>query len=418
MVKTVKAPEHAPAPKYFYEKIGDVEYKLQETRLDVFNDATVWSGNPRLIPYLAGKDIHSEEELEVYLQRTPGYEPLRRSIADVGQLEHIYVWRADSSVKYLVLEGATRVTILRELARKQKGQPDEGRFRAVKAKVLPPEFTEEHRVILLARIHVRGSGVRGWSRYVQAKFIYDHTTERNGQSPLMTVSGMARWMGKSVSWVSRLRDAYEFARQYVEYLDDATDAEMKAVHYFSILEEIIKAAGFGPRLKDNTPEAEALRDDIFKMVSSEVFSEYRDARYIRQFHDDPEKWERLKSLEPGIASQLAGEIRAAAPSTAKGKIQSLYSQIERTLDREPDALDLEDLEELGKCTGLLASRLAGDVGPFRLKLQDFIRSLYNVPLDEIKKVTPEEYQQLTDGLEDLRIRLERHSEWMKKRGGS
>ena len=38
------------------------------------------------------------------------------------------------------------------------------------------------------------------------------------------------------------------------------------------------------------------------MVNKEVFTEYRDARFMREFFDDPEKWERLKTHEKGIAS--------------------------------------------------------------------------------------------------------------------
>ena len=121
--------------------------------------------------------------------------------------------------KYLVLEGSTRVTILRELSREEKGSPSDGKHQKVRAKILPPNFPIAHRVILLARIHVRGSGVRSWGRYIEAKFIYDATEGAAGESAVLSVSDLANWMGKSNSWVSRLRDAYKFALQFVDHVD-------------------------------------------------------------------------------------------------------------------------------------------------------------------------------------------------------
>jgi hypothetical protein len=167
------------------------------------------------MPYLAELDgaVESEEQLENFLKSTPGYPALEKSIADIGQMEPIYIWRKNQGTKGLVIEGATRVTIHRELERKNKGRPTEGNFRRVIAKVLPPEFGEEERAILLAQIHVRKTGVRGWGRYVDARFVYETVEGKNSGKPLMTVSQLADYMGKSISWVSRLKNAYEFAVQ-------------------------------------------------------------------------------------------------------------------------------------------------------------------------------------------------------------
>lgn len=408
--KPHKLPDHSPEPRFFREKIGDVEYLLEEANLDAFDDVTLWSNNPRLLPFIAEKQAESESDLEAYFQRTRGYDALRKSIEEIGQLEHVYVWKSHDMSKYLVLEGGTRVTIKRELARKKAGTPGEALHRKVKAKILPAEFTEEQRVVLLARIHVRGTGVREWGRYIEAKFIYENTTPMNGRTAVMTVPEMARWMGKSTSWVNRLRDAYVFGQQYVEHLD-SPDAPKKGIEHFSTLEEIIKSSGFGPRLKGNTPESETLRTEVFDMVTAEVFKEYRDARFMKAYFDDPEKWARLKVHEKWVANQLANEIKAGTSSTIKGRIGGLCAQIDRTLDRDADALNLDDLEELQKAVSLLASRVAGDVGPFRIRLQEFVKALYGVPLDEVKKVTAEEYQQLKEGLADFQERWQKHTGW-------
>src|SRR5438874_542358 len=42
-----------PAPKVFFEKIGDTEYEIEDAKLDVFNDIVLWDQNPRLIPYIS-----------------------------------------------------------------------------------------------------------------------------------------------------------------------------------------------------------------------------------------------------------------------------------------------------------------------------------------------------------------------------
>ena len=51
--------------------------------------------------------------------------------------------------------------------------------------------------------------------------------------------------------------------------------------------------------------------------------------------------------------------------------------------------------------------MAGDVGPFRLRMRAFADGLENVSLAEIKRITPDEYDRLTVGLGDFRSRYEK-----------
>lgn len=401
--------QHKPKPKIFREKIGFNEFELREEKIDVFDEIVLWDGNPRLQPYLVEGNIVSEAQLEEKLRVTSGYDALRKSIEAIGQLEPIYVWKREDMAKYIVYEGATRVTILRELSLKHSGKPDEVRFRRVIVKVLPEEFTEEERVILLAGIHVRGTGVRSWGRYIEAKFIYDHVTPQNGKKAVTTVRELARHMGKSDSWVSRLKDAYEFARRFVEFAD-SDDAHALAVQHFSTLEEISKATGFGVLVRDyNNNEMDTLRTDVFDMVKHDVFKEYRDARFIKNFHDDPEKWAQLKSHEKFIANKLASEEKVGTASL-RGKIEGLPAHIARTVDRDPLALDESDLENLQKSVRELASRL-NDVGQFRLQLKEFSSALQSASLADIKAVTPAEYNELKEGMADFQARLDKHKKW-------
>ncbi|MYD87428.1 MAG: hypothetical protein F4137_11240 [Acidobacteria bacterium] len=401
--------DHDPHPKKWREKIGEREHELEETRLDVFDSVSLWAHNPRLRPVLSAEGIHSDADLEGHLEGSKGYDVLHRSIRDHGQMEHVYVWRDNPKDKYLVLEGATRVTILRDLARRAKGTPDVDRYRYVKAKCLPADFSKEERVILLARIHVRGTGVRSWGRYVEAQFVHDSVDSANGAAPLMSVSDLARYMGKSVSWVTRLRDAYTFASKFVDYVD-TPDAEQLARDQFSTLEEIAKSTGFGPMVRDYTSsDSEQLRAEVFDMVRNNVFQEYRDARFMKQFHDDPEKWAQLKTHQENIASKLALEERKGAGNLA-AKIAALPKQVQRALEQSPDALDESAIDYLDRAARVIEERLAG-ASLFRMRLQALTKALSNATLANIKDLQEDEYRDFDEAFGDLRDRLKKHAPW-------
>ncbi len=401
--------DHQPKPKYFREKIGRQEYQLEETKLDVFDEVILWPDNPRLQDLVPAGKYPSEAELEDYLRTSSGYDGLARSIAELGQMEPIYVWRREGSAKYLALEGSTRITILRELARKKQGQPDEQRFRRVLALVLPEEFSEEERVVLLARIHVRGSGVRPWGRYIEAKFIYDNVVDTPTRKARMSVSQLAEYMGKSVSWVSRLKDAYEFARRFVEHIDDPDEAQKLARQYFSTLEEIAKSTGFGARVKDyGNPESDSLRAEVFEMVRNDVFKEYRDARFMKQFFEDPEKWELLRSGEKHVANRLANDLKAGNIGV-KGRIAGLPAQVERALLESPDGFDENDVNALRLALGSVEARVNVGVSPFRLLLRQFTKALEEASLSDIKQVIPDEVQDLEQALTYFREQLTRYN---------
>ena len=58
----------------YVERIGNVDYQLQEHQLDVFNEVTLWNDNPRLIPHLGeAAGVPDEAGLEKNLALTPGY---------------------------------------------------------------------------------------------------------------------------------------------------------------------------------------------------------------------------------------------------------------------------------------------------------------------------------------------------------
>lgn len=386
-----------PKPKVYTERIGDRDWDLVEERLDVFDDVSLWNSNPRLQTTIV-PGVASEPELELALQASPGYDNLRKSIDDLGQMEPIYVWRADDTSKYTVLEGATRVSILRELCRKHQAGPKQNKFRVVRAKVLPADFTEFERTILLARIHVRGSGVRAWGRYIEAKFIHEAVTDSAGRKALMNVTEMAAHMGKSVSWVQRLRDAYQFAQAFID-TTDTDDAVQIAASRFSVLEEISKATTVGAQLRDyKNPAYDGLRTDVFNMVRNEAFSEYRDARFLKEFHDDPDKWQQLKSGEKGVASRLAKEVHSNT-SSPKAKVGAIEAQVHRAIDRGEVSFSDEDIESLERTINAMQSQLHPGVKPVRVQLKRAAQAMSSVSKADVQDLSEDEVKNIRESFE-------------------
>jgi len=267
-------------------------------------------------------------------------------------------------------------------------------------KLLPPDFGDRERTILLARIHVRGTSVRDWGRYIEAKFIHDAVVGTPNQPAMMNVTEMAQHMEKSVSWVQRLRDAYAFAHAYIEYVDeDEGQGQRVAAEKFSVLEEASKARVLGSMLRDyDNPNYDGLRSDVFDMVRNEAFKEYRDARFLKEFYDDPEKWEQLKSGEKHVASRLALEIKSNS-SSVKAKISALGQQVARSLDRDEGDLGEEEVTMLYQAAAAIEHNILPDVRPFRVALRKFTASLEEASMADIKVLDPDEVQAFRDALD-------------------
>jgi hypothetical protein len=397
----------APAPKVYIERIGGRDWELVEKQLDILSEVNLWPDNPRLkvAPFLPPHP--TEADLEAALADTSGYDNLKTSIETLGQMEPVYVWRRDEDKTYLTFEGATRICILRDLARKHTSGPKEGKFRYVRAKILPPDFGEIERVILLARIHVRGSGVREWGRYIEAQFIHEAVTGRNGNPPVMNMTEMAQHMGKSLSWVNRLKDAYQFAMAFVDHVD-ADDAKYMAAKKFSTLEEISKVAVIGPQLRDTkNKNYDGLRADVFDMVKNDAFKEYREARFLKEFYEDPEKWEQLKSGEKHVASKLMLEVQTKS-SSVRTKIAGLEGQIQRSVERQDVTFSDDDIVALERAITRINEQVHQGVRPFRVQLKRMTRALSEASMADVKVLTKEELDELREGLSYFDGLVEKH----------
>lgn len=386
-----------PSSRTVEERIGKKSVPVTECVLDVVEDVKLWDQNPRIQTFIPHAVAASEEELEAALERTPGYAGLKKSIEQLGQMEAIYVWRADPAKKYQVLEGATRVTILRELHRASVGELNEGEFAKVKAKVLPPEFDAMDRTVLLAGIHVRGTGVRQWSRYDQARFIHEAIVGRPNKPAVMNQKQLAEFMGKTESWVSRLKNSFDFSLKFEEHIDDDEAGPRLAKEKFSVLEEISKAKTIGALLRDPNPKYDGLRADVFDMVRSDVFKEYRNARFLGELYEDKEKWELLKTGEEHIADRLTAELRANSTGP-KAKLASLPQQIKRAIDSESVEFDEDDLAFLREAESFIAGQVHQGVRQFRLNLREMTEMLAEASLADVRSLTDDELEAFNESL--------------------
>jgi hypothetical protein len=393
----------------FEERIGKKSWTLVECELNVLDDVRLWDQNPRIQTFIPHVAAASEEELEAALERTPGYSALKKSIQQLGQMEAIYVWRADPSKKYQVLEGATRVTILRELHRASIGEVNEGEFAKVKAKILPSEFDAVDRTVLLAGIHVRGTGVRQWSRYDQARFIHEAVVGRPNKPAVMNQKQLAEFMGKSEPWVTRLKNSFDFSMKFEEHVDDEEQGPRMAKDSFSVLEEISKAKTIGAMLRDyNNPKHHELRADVFDMVRNNVFKEYRNARFLGDLYEDKEKWELLKTGEEHIADRLTAELRANS-SGPKAKVASLPQQIKRAIDSDSIEFDEDDLAFLHEAVSYISGQVHQGVRQFRLHLREMTEMLAEASLADVRSLTDEELDGFNESLAYFQDLLNTHA---------
>lgn len=376
------------------EKIGSKEWELLEVELDVHDEVALWSENPRLQTTITAT-FSDEAELESALRQMGGYDQLRKSIQDIGQMTPIYVQKTKTG-KYLVLEGATRATILRELDRKFKTGKNEGVYRRVVAKVLPPEFGEKEIAILLAGIHVRGTGVRAWGRYIEAGFVYDTVVGSPGQPALMNQTQLAEHMGKSESWITRLKGAYEFALKFIEHADDMPNVKQFVADKFSVLEEISKARGIGPQLRDFGNSAhDELRTEVFDMVRNNVFKEYRDARFLKEFHEDPDAWDQLKSGEQYVANKLARQVQDQN-SGPKAKITGMPQLVKRAIGRGDSEFDEEDVAALQQTIDLIEDQVHDGVHPYRLAIKKATRTLNKASKADVCDLSPTDISEFAE----------------------
>lgn len=278
------------------------------------------------------------------------------------------------------------MTILRELDRKYTSGKHEGVFRHIQAKTSPQHFAEKDVAILLAGIRVGGSGVRDCGRYIEAKFIHETVVGRPGHPPLKNQATLAENMGKSGSWVARLKSAYEFVPKFVEHVDDDPNPRKLATEKFSVLEEISEARVIGSQLRDFDNNAyEELRNDVFK--------EYWDARFLEEFYDNEDAWAQLKAGEKHVANKPAQQTRDRS-SHPKAKIAAMPQLVRRAIDRGEDGFDDDDVASLQQTIDLIEDKVHDGVHPYRLALKKATRTLNKASKADVIDLHPSDVEDL------------------------
>ncbi|MCY4032261.1 MAG: ParB N-terminal domain-containing protein [Hyphomicrobiales bacterium] len=386
-VTTTRTSKNSPVipERMLHERIGEQEWLLSEIKLDVHDQVSLWDENPRL---LTAGHLDSEELLEEALRLGGRFNQLKKSLREIGQLQPIYARRTETG-KYLVLEGNSRVTALRDLNRENPG-----RFCHVITRVVPDDFGDRAIAILLAGVHVRGSGVREWSGYVQARFIYDTVTKK---PVVLTQADLAKNMGRSEGWVSRRKNAYEFALKYIEYLGgETTETRKETEEKFTILEEVSKVAIVGRFLRNyDEPKHDNLRKDVFDMVYRNAFKEHRDARYLKYFYDNADWWEQMKSGEEHIAHHLSKQVGEISDNP-KAKIAEFPGFIERAIKKGGVDFNEDDAATLQQAMDHIQNQIHNGAPPYRLAVKRVVQTFNKASRDNIPDLTNDDIANLAD----------------------
>lgn len=384
---TTRTSKNSPVipERIFHERIGQREWQFFEIKLDVHKQVKLWDDNPRL---LTAGHLDSEELLEEALRLVGRFKQLKKSLQGIGQLQPIYARRTETG-KYLVLEGNSRVTALRDLDRENPG-----RFRHVITRVVPSDFGDREVAILLAGVHVRGTGVREWSGYVQARFIYEMVARKPA---VLTQADLAKNMGRSEGWVSRRKSAYEFALKYIEYLGGETkEARKETEEKFTILEEVSKAAIVGRLLRNyDEPKYDNLRKDVFDMVYRNAFKEHRDVRYLRYFFENSDWWEQMKSGEEYIAHHLSKQVGGISDNP-KAKIAEFSGFIERAIKKGEVDFDGNDEAILQQVLEHVQNQIHDGVPPYNLAVKRVVQIFNKASRDNIPALTDGDITDLAD----------------------
>ncbi len=304
----------------------------------------LWAENPRIAHIVAGfNHAATDEDLAAAIKEAGHkvYADLRRDIERFGQSDPVFVkalFKEGGSVQSaIVYEGATRVSVLKELHHRD---PTNAKFATVKAYLLPDDFSEKNVAILLANYHVKRALHRNpWDRYQTGAFLYREIEVENR----FTGTEMAEQMGVSPAWVSRHLVIYRFALEYRDYLESdrgmsAHDAESQTVEKLSLLEEAWKVKAFRDRF-DYDDDA---KPTLFKWIFERKFTDHRKIRAIDEVYANEHIRSEVDTGGAEAGDAVAGRMGGSHP---------LHEDLDRITKRakditiaELDAVDPRRLE--------------------------------------------------------------------------
>jgi len=187
-----------------YEKVmiggEDVAVKLTDVPLALVDlDAK----NPRIQYRMLIRP--KDKTLDDMLMELPGVPELKKDILLNGGIRERPFVQATNG-RFLSVEGNCRIVCLRSLAREYVA---DARWQNVRVRLLPEDFSERKKSILLSDLHV--SGKIRWQPHEQAGHIYRMHKEQG--FTIVDIATMEREKNKQK--VQRLLDVYEFLQRFL-----------------------------------------------------------------------------------------------------------------------------------------------------------------------------------------------------------
>lgn len=279
------------------------------------NEIKLWPENPRISLHLTRLDRPPTEEDLIAAIRDSGqqvYKQLRHDIALYGQSVPVFVkamHREGSEVHTaMVFEGATRVSILKELHQRD---PRDSKFAHVKVYLLPDSFSDRDLAVLLANYHVKRASLRNpWTRFQIGAFLYNEI-EKTGR---FTGAQMAEQMGMSAPWVSRHLTIYRLALEYRDFLESEEhmsrpESEVEAADRLSLLEEAYKVKAF----RDRWEYDDEAKPTLFKWILAKKFTDHRKIRAIEQVYANEHIRREVEQGDKEAGDAVATRMVAAHP---------------------------------------------------------------------------------------------------------
>ncbi|WP_318493816.1 hypothetical protein [Photobacterium leiognathi] len=374
-----------------FDKILSMDVEVGTKNLD---EVHLWSENPRIIELLSDDNHLCEEDLERAIRKTKGYKKLKKDIAKRGQLDNIYI-KKDGTV----IEGATRVVVLRDLNSENSSDKD---FSKVNVFILPKDISEEDIALLLIEIHIVKTRANQWSRFAQYQYINKILKDNS-----VTQEFIAERIGKSASFVSRANSTYEFVMSYINYLkkekifNDSDSCKKNASDKFTMLEEASRISVLGARIRKATTSPDIqLRDQIFKMISNGTFTDHRNIRHLDKIHQKPELWSSLTS-----ASSLPNVDKKTLVSDIINQLNISETDILNSLCRINSLIDNHILsdnefnnetEVLNKLNNM-TSKIVANTTPFterKYNLITAIDKLMDISITDIEDMSDKEKRKI------------------------
>ena len=303
----------------------DIKYEIQDVDI---HSVEYYKENPR-INYIISKIPPEEVTQELIEKKLLGLDSTKERLKDLeenkGMIDEVYILRNQ------VVEGNTRLCAYRRLNQKN---PDDDRWKKIKARILPDDVTEEELFYILGIFHIKGK--KEWDAYIKAAYIHRMIKVLN-KSP----EDIKRQLGIQTKTLEAMLKAYEvMTEKYLINSNNANDTisekkdELKKFSYFDAFfhqKKLVERAELSP----------GFIDEFVSWVREERFE---NAIAVRKLADILEHKKACK------------KFRESGPETA-------FSEAEYALkEHKPDKTD-----------------------PFFIKMREFKDMINNVEINKFKE---------------------------------